>query len=105
MESLTPKELVGRLEGGDELLLLDVREPFELEICALPGAVSIPLGELASRFNELDPERAIVCLCHHGIRSAHAAAFLAQQDFERVYNLSGGIDRWAIDVEPDMRRY
>jgi rhodanese-related sulfurtransferase len=104
---LEPRELARRLASGEELVLLDVREPFELEIARLDGAVAIPLGELAARADELDPEdpRPLVCVCHHGIRSAHAAGLLASHGFERVYNLTGGIDRWASDVDPSMERY
>ncbi len=103
---LTPRELSERLaRDPDGLVLLDVREPEEHEICTLDGALHVPLGDLARRASELDPERPTVVICHHGIRSAHAAAYLGSLDFDAVYNLSGGIDRWAQDVDPTMRRY
>lgn len=86
-------------------MLLDVREPAELAICRFEGALAIPLGELAARAHELDPERATVCVCHHGIRSSHAAAALARAGFDTVFNLSGGIERWAREVDPAMARY
>lgn len=103
---LSPAELAAKLEAGQELVLLDVREPEELELCALWPNVHVPLGELAARVDELDPERVTVCICHHGIRSARAAGFLvARHEFAEVYNLSGGIDRWAAELDPGMRRY
>lgn len=104
-QPMTPEELRARLDAGDDLVLLDVREPEELEICKIEGSVSIPLGELSVRANELDPDAEIVCICHHGIRSANAAMGLAQLDFERLWNLSGGVDRWARTVDPSMPRY
>lgn len=102
---MTPGELRRRLERGDELLLLDVREEEEWRICRLEGSVHIPLGELGGRIRDLDPEREVVCICHHGQRSAHAALALARADFELVHNLVGGLDRWARDVDPRMPRY
>lgn len=105
MESLTPAELARRLAAGEDLVLLDVREPEEIAICALPGALGIPLGELAVRHVELDPDRPTVVVCHHGIRSASAAVALEGLDFAEVYNLSGGVDRWAREVDPGMPRY
>ena len=105
VEPLTPRELKERLDAGEELVLLDVREPEELAICALEGALAIPMGELSARLAELDPDRPLVCICHHGIRSANVALALEQLDFTSLYNLTGGIDRWAREVDPAMRRY
>lgn len=105
MRPLSPPDLKERLDRGHELVLLDVREDGEVEICRLPGIKHIPLGELSVRHIELDPDAETVCICHHGVRSAHAAAALAQLGFEALWNLSGGIDRWAREVEPGMPRY
>ncbi len=102
---LAPRELGDRLARGDDLFLLDVREPHEFEFAHLAGSVLIPRGELASRIGELDPNRTIVCICHHGIRSLQAAAFLAARDFSEVMNLEGGLDRWSIEVDPALPRY
>ncbi len=102
---LTPHELQERLARGDDLVVLDVREDDELAICALEGAVHIPMSELSVRVTELDPDRPTVCLCHHGIRSANVALALEQMDFAELYNLSGGIDRWAREVDASMARY
>lgn len=102
---LAPRDLARRLAAGEPLVLLDVREPEELAIARIAGSLAIPLGELASRVAELDPERPTVLVCHHGIRSAHAAAWLAGQGFAELYNLSGGVERWALEVDRSMRRY
>jgi len=104
-EPLFPKDLAARLAAGEALVLLDVREAEELAVCALPGVTHIPLSELALRHTELDPDAPTVCICHHGVRSAHAAAGLARLGFERLYNLVGGVDRWAAEVDPAMARY
>ena len=105
MESVTPAQLQQRLAAGEALVLLDVREPEELAICALPGVTPIPLGELSVRHTELDPDATIVCICHHGIRSAHAAIALASLGFDSLVNLTGGMDRWSREVDAGMPRY
>ena len=103
--SLTPKEFGERVRGGEDLLLVDVREPEEYELARVEGARLLPL----SLFNEwaptLDPERPTAFICHHGIRSAQVCAYLARQGFEKLYNLSGGIDRWSTEVDPSVPRY
>lgn len=102
---LTPPELKRRLAAGEDLVVLDVREDEERALCAIEGSLHIPMGELSVRHVELDPERPTVCVCHHGIRSAHVASALERLGFEHLFNLSGGIDRWAAEVEPGMARY
>jgi rhodanese-related sulfurtransferase len=102
---LSPSDLAERLERGDPLVLLDVREPREVARGTLAGAVPIPLGDLARRASELDPARATVCICHHGVRSAQACAVLARAGFRELYNLSGGVDRWSLEVDPALPRY
>lgn len=97
---LTPAEAAA-LDGH---VLLDVREPWELQIASLDGAVNIPLGQLADRMGELDPIVPIVTVCHHGTRSEQARQLLHANGFD-VRNLAGGIDAWARDVEPDLPRY
>jgi len=105
MRSIAPRELKERLDRGDAPLLLDVREPSEHAICALPGSLLIPMDELPRRLHELDPGAEIVVYCHHGIRSAHVIAHLEAQGFTGLSNLRGGIEAWARDVARDMRRY
>lgn len=103
--TITPKEFGERVRGGDDLLLVDVREPDEYELARVEGARLLPL----SLFNEwapsLDPERETVFICHHGVRSAQVCAFLARQGFRKVYNLAGGIDSWSAEVDPSVPRY
>jgi rhodanese-related sulfurtransferase len=103
--ALTPAELKTRLERGDRLVLLDVREDEEFAICHLPGSLHIPMGELSARLSELDPDAPTVCICHHGIRSASVAGALAERDFGEVYNLTGGVDLWSLEVDRRMPRY
>jgi len=93
-----------RLDGGDEVFLLDVREPYEFRIANLRGHL-IPLGQLQTKFSELDREREIVVYCHHGNRSAFAVQFLKNQGFDRVLNLVGGIDQWSREIDPKVPRY
>jgi len=102
---ITPIELKRLLDSGHEVVVLDVREPEELQLACLPSVVHIPMGEIPGRLHELDPEKDIVVVCHHGIRSASVAQFLAQRDFERVANLDGGIDAWSLSVDPIVPRY
>lgn len=86
-------------------VLLDVREAWELERAALDGVVWMPMREVPARVAELDPAADIVVVCHHGVRSFHIARFLEQQGFGRVYNLSGGVEGWARQVDPTMQTY
>lgn len=86
-------------------LIVDVREPWEVQRCVIEGSQSIPLRELPERAAELPDDRDLVLVCHHGNRSEHAATWLARQGFPRVHNLEGGIDGWARMVDPAMPRY
>ena len=106
-EPITPADLKRRLDAGEALTLLDVREAEELAIARIDGALHMPMGDVPMRSVELDPDSPtpVVCICHHGIRSAHVAAFLESRDFAGVLNLEGGIDRWAAEVDPSMARY
>lgn len=85
--------------------LLDVREPWEYQVCRIDGSALIPMRTLGARVFELDRAQPVVCICHHGNRSAYAAMFLAQQGFDDVYNLTGGVAAWARDVDPAMPTY
>jgi molybdopterin/thiamine biosynthesis adenylyltransferase/rhodanese-related sulfurtransferase len=107
-ERITPRIAHQRLQAGESLLLLDVREPVEFAMANLPDSVLIPLGELVGRCEaELGKHRndEIVVICHHGIRSAMAADWLREQGFKRVKNLDGGIDRWARQADRLLPRY
>jgi rhodanese-related sulfurtransferase len=85
--------------------LLDVREPWEVEICRLPDSVNIPLAELPGRLGTLPRDNVLVVLCHHGVRSRQAAQWLRANGIANAVNLSGGIDAWARLVDPSMRIY
>jgi len=107
MSVITPTELAQRLQSETPPCLLDVRHPGEHEFVALPNSKLIPLPDLGERVDEIKDwmDRDIVVYCHHGIRSAHAIGFLRAIGFQRLANLSGGIDRWSQEVQPDMPRY
>ena len=85
--------------------LLDVREPWEFEKCHLDGSVLVPMRQIPQAMQDLDQDQEIVVICHHGIRSRAVAAYLANNDFSHVINLSGGIDEWAKRVDPTMPTY
>jgi adenylyltransferase/sulfurtransferase len=104
MSEMQVEELKARLERGDDLFILDVREPHEYDICNLGGHL-IPLGEIPSRVHELDTSREIVAHCRSGVRSAKAVNFLRQAGFKKVHNLAGGILAWADRVDPSMPKY
>ena len=103
--TITPLELKKRLDQGDKITLIDVREPWEFNICKIPGAILIPLGTLAAEHKKLDPQADIVVNCHMGMRSMDATQFLLQQGFKSVKNLTGGIEAWSAQVDPSVPRY
>lgn len=88
-----------------QLAILDVRSDEEHAIAALPGTLNICLQELPQRFGELDPRQPLAVLCHHGVRSQMAAQFLQRQGFTDVANIDGGIDAWALRIDPSVARY
>ncbi len=104
---LTARELKQRLDNnsGDKLVVLDVREGWERNICALPGATAIPMREIPARAEELPKDAEIVVLCHHGVRSQQVASFLERLGFPKINNLVGGIAAWAREVDPKMPTY
>jgi rhodanese-related sulfurtransferase len=85
-------------------LLLDVRESEEFDFCHLDGSLHIPVTEMVTRWHELDPTRDHVVICHHGVRSFQVAQFLEAQGFERVINLTDGLDAWSREVDPSLPR-
>jgi adenylyltransferase/sulfurtransferase len=102
---ITPEELKARLDRGEKVFILDVRNPPEVAICKLPGSVVIPLPDLPQRHGELDRDRELVVHCKSGMRSAKAIAFLKEQGFTRLVNLEGGILAWADRVDKSMAKY
>lgn len=105
VREIAPAEFVARRERGEALVLLDVREPWELEIASVPGIVHIPMGQVPDRLGELDRSREIVVLCRSGGRSLQVARFLEAQGFGSVANLTGGILAWGRDLDPSLRAY
>ena len=103
--TLSVTALKAKLDAGERFLLLDVREPFEWDICHIPGAKLIPLGSLPSRVDELDRTGEIALLCKAGIRSAKALQILKEAGFAKLSNVEGGIAAWAREVDPAMARY
>ena len=103
--TITVDELKARWDSGDRPFLLDVREVFEHQLVSLEGDVLIPLGELVSRQQELDPDLEIVVYCHHGNRSGRATAYLRHNGFPHARNLRGGIEEWAARIDPSLPRY
>jgi adenylyltransferase/sulfurtransferase len=101
---IQPEELKARLDAGEDIFILDVREPHEYQICNLQGYL-IPLGELPKRAHELDSSREIVAHCRSGVRSAKAVTFLQQAGFRKVKNLAGGILAWSDKVDPNVPKY
>jgi adenylyltransferase/sulfurtransferase len=101
---MTPRELEQRLDHGDDLFVLDVREPHEFQICNLNGYL-IPLGDLPRRVHELDSSREIVAHCRSGKRSADAVEFLRKAGFRKIWNLKGGILAWSDEVDPSVAKY
>lgn len=105
IDQMTPSDFVQRREGGEDLLLLDVREPRELAVASVPGALHIPMAQVPGRLQELDPARHIVVICHSGGRSQAVVGFLKHKGFEKVSNLAGGITRWSREVDPSIPVY
>jgi rhodanese-related sulfurtransferase len=107
MKSISAPELAQWLADSQRPrpLLLDVREPWETQICQIEGSELLPMRALPGRLEDLDSGRPIVCICHHGGRSAHVAIFLAHQGFADVYNLTGGVDAWARQIDARMATY
>ena len=101
---MTATELAAHLENSSPLLL-DVREPWEFDICHIDGSINLPMAQIPYSLDDLSEAEEIVVICHHGIRSQQVIWFM-QQEFEQpLINLDGGVDAWARDVDPDMPVY
>ncbi len=106
IEQISPHEARVRRDGNPEdVVLLDCRERFELDLASIVGAVHIPMGEIVARCAELDPHREVIVFCHTGIRSLNVTAYLGRQGFEHVVNMAGGIDAWSRTVDPSVPCY
>lgn len=104
-EEMTVRELKARMDAGTAPTIVDVREPAEFQICRIPGAKLIPLGQLADRIGELDPSAELVLQCKSGARSARATALLRGRGFSKARNLAGGILAWIDQVDPSQPKY
>lgn len=101
---ISAKDLKRRLDAGDDIVVLDVREPHEAKIATI-GGVLIPMGELPARMHELDADKEIVVYCRTGSRSTRVVEFLQASGFDKVLNLKGGIYAWSNDVDPTLPKY
>lgn len=107
MQQLSVTQLKAWLDDAarEKPVLLDVREPWEYEVARLPGSLHVPMRAIPARAAELDPGAETVVICHHGARSMQVAMFLERMGFGRVYNLAGGVDAWARQVDTSMATY
>jgi rhodanese-related sulfurtransferase len=102
---ITPEEVKTKLDQKEPCTLLDVREPWEFETARMAGTTLIPMGDIPSRVQELDPEDHIIVICHHGVRSMNVTAWLRQQGFEKAQSMRGGIDAWSRRVDGTVPIY
>lgn len=102
---IAPQDLAQRLAAGDKLLLIDVREPWEHQVCRIEGARLIPMGSVPMHLQSLSNGERVVCYCHHGMRSLDVVRWLRQQGIESAQSLAGGIARWSAEIDPEVPRY
>ena len=102
---IEPEALRDRIEGGESIQIVDVREPWELDVCRLPGTTDIPMAQLPETLDSLDKQVPVVTLCHHGGRSLQVAVWLRHQGFETAVSLKGGIHEWAARIDPQLAQY
>jgi rhodanese-related sulfurtransferase len=105
VHDITAEQLQARLQSGEPLVVIDVREPHELEISSVAFARPIPMGEIPARIAELDPAATTVVMCRSGGRSMQIARFLDSRGFRSVSNLTGGILAWGERIDPSLRPY
>jgi rhodanese-related sulfurtransferase len=102
---ISAQEVKARLDRGEKLLLVDVREPREFELCHIEGAVLIPMGSIPANLQSLDTDDDVICFCHHGMRSLDVANWLRAQGIKSARSMAGGIDRWSMEIDPSVPRY
>lgn len=104
-KTMSPAELSEKIKNGEKVRLIDVREPEEFALARIADAELLPLSEFQSWSGKLNPDEEIVFMCHHGVRSANVCNYLAQSGFQNLWNLSGGIDAWTLEVDRTVPRY
>jgi rhodanese-related sulfurtransferase len=102
---ITPQELHQLRESSEQLIVLDVREPWERQAASIVGSQHIAMADVPSRVQELDPEQHIVVYCHHGVRSLSVTDWLRKQGYDNTQSMAGGIDRWSLEIDPKVPRY
>ena len=102
---ITPRELKERLDRGEKVLLVDVREPQEYAICHIEGATLLPMGYIPANLQKLDVDEDVICYCHHGMRSLDVASWLRAQGVRSARSMVGGINRWSLEIDPTVPRY
>lgn len=102
---ITPSEAKKLLDTGAGVLLVDVREPWEFQVCSIAGAKLIPMGAIPANLQALDTDDEVICYCHHGMRSLDVVVWLRGQGVERARSLAGGIERWSLEIDPRVPRY
>ena len=102
---ISVEELKKQLDKGKKLLLIDVREPWEFEVCRIEGAKLFPMRTIPTKVKELSAEETVICYCHHGHRSLNVVAWLRAQGLERAKSLAGGIEQWSLAIDPRVPRY
>lgn len=109
MEQLHPTQAQALLQADPSAVLLDVREPWELQAASVhvpaTQALHLAMATVPMRLDEIPRTQPVICICHHGARSAQVVAFLERQGYDQVYNLAGGIDAWSTHVDPTVPRY
>jgi rhodanese-related sulfurtransferase len=98
-------EAAKELQSHGEVILLDVREPWEREAARIEPSIHIPMGDIPARVQDIDPDDHIIVYCHHGVRSMNVTAWLRQQGFEKAQSMAGGIDRWSRFIDPKVPLY
>ena len=102
---ITAREFAAMRMGGCEHVLLDVREPWEVEMAAIPDSLAIPMQQIPVSLDRLPKNRPIIVTCHHGGRSMRVTQYLRAQGYDMVSNLAGGVDGSAVEIDPSMTRY
>lgn len=104
-KNITPQDLKARWDQGESLLVLDVREPWEVQEASVQGALNVPMDDVPASLEKIPQDRAVVVMCHTGSRSAFIAEWLEMRGYQNILNLVGGIDRWAWEIDPEIPRY